>query len=362
MDCENCGRTNEPGARYCASCGVELSQGPGDSDQAESRPEACPNCGATNAPGAAYCAACGVSVGAASTAAQGGDGSISTRGLGALLDESFQVYRANFLPFIAIMALPQVANVLSSIFFQVESGPAILIGFILLLATIMLSIVAAGAMVFGVARHYTRGGVDVMDCLSHAFQVAVLLIAQGIVVMVVIGGLLLVGGILFILGIVFAGFAAWGGNGDSEALGVIFIIVGLLLTLLGLVIAIWLGVNWFCGSQAVVIEGKGPVAGLGRSWNLVRGSWWRVFGIGLVVAIIVIVAGTVIAIPIGVIAGIAAFASGEAFTLVGAIAGAVATILTAPFAYIAGTLLYFDLRVRKEGFDLDVLADETSRV
>ena len=81
VDCENCGRTNEPGARYCAGCGVELRQEPGDADLAESRREACPNCGTANAPGVAYCAACGVELSAVPVAPSG-SGSIPTKGLG----------------------------------------------------------------------------------------------------------------------------------------------------------------------------------------------------------------------------------------------------------------------------------------
>ena len=68
----------------------------------------------------------------------------------------------------------------------------------------------------------------------------------------------------------------------------------------------------------------------------------------------------VISIPIGIIGGLAFAAVGGG--IVASIGGGAATILVTPFAYIAGTLIYFDLRVRKEGFDLDVLAAETSRV
>ena len=356
MDCENCGRTNEPGARYCASCGVELSQGPGDSDEAESRPEACPNCGTANAPGAAFCAACGVELGAVAAAPAGG-GSIPPRRLGALLDESFRVYRANFLHFIAIAAIPQVAFVLGNLILESADGPAQILGFILLLVCAVLSIITVGAMIFGVTRYYVRGDVDVMECLSHAFQVGVLLIAQAIVVTVVVGGILVVGAIMFVIG-VFALIAD--GSGGAGSVGQVLLVVGGLLTLAGTVIAVWLAVNWFCAAHAVVIEGKGPIAGLGRSWNLLRGSWWRIFGIGLVFVIVITVAAIVISIPIGIIGAIALAAGGGGF--VASLAGAAASILITPFAYIAGTLIYFDLRVRKEGFDLDVLADETSRV
>ena len=314
----------------------------------------CENCGAINPPDAAYCAACGISFDTSAVASGGGD--IPARGVGALIDETFKVYRANFLTFIALMALPQVANVLSSIFFGWGAAATVLIGFVLVLATIVLSIVATAAIAFGVARHYTRGRADFGESLSHAFQVAILLIAQAIVVTVVAIGLLLAGILLLVFGAIAAG-------DDGGAMAVAFIIFGILLAITGLAVVIWIGVHWFAAAYAVVIEGKGPIAGLGRSWNLVRGSWWRVLGISLLIALITIVAAIAIAIPSGIIAGLALTVGGAAestaWTLSGSIAGAVASVLVTPFAYTAGVLLYFDLRVRNEGFDLDALAAET---
>ena len=314
MDCENCGRTNDPSARYCAGCGVEL--------------------------------------GVASAAPVGGRG-IPPRSLGGFLEEAFRVYRANFWQFVAIAAIPAAVNVLASLFSATGEPPLELLGGFLILASIVLSVITAGAIVFGVTQHYVRGEVDIVDCLSHAFQVGVFLIAQAIVVTVVLGAALVVGVIMFTIG----GIAVAFGNGETEGVVVGLIVIGGLLTLAGIAIAVWLGIRWFSASFAVVIEGKGPIAGLGRSWNLVTGSWWRVFGIVLVIAIVAIVAAMVISIPIGIIGGIAGGG-----TVVRSIGGAIATIAVTPFAYIAGTLIYFDLRVRKEGFDLDTLAAETSRV
>ena len=315
----------------------------------------CENCGRTNDPEANYCAACGVALDAVSVSQPGG-GSIPARGLGALLDEAFRVYRANFWQFVAIAAIPAAANVLANLFLAAGESPLALLGGILILASLVLSIITAGAIVFGVARYQVRGEVDVAECLSHAFQVGVFLVAQAIVVTVVAGGVLIVGVIMFLIGGLVAAFEP----ADSEGVFVAFFVIGGLLTLAGIVVAIWLGVRWFSASFAVVIEGKGPIAGLGRSWSLVTGSWWRVFGIGLVIALVIIVAALVISIPIGIIGGIAGGAEGAG--IVGSIATALTTILVTPFAYIAGTLIYFDLRVRKEGFDLDTLAAETSRV
>ena len=315
----------------------------------------CQNCGRTNAPDARYCAACGVELGAAAAAPAGG-GSIPLRGLGDFLREALQVYRSHVWQFIAIAAIPAAANVLANLFFATGQPPLALLGGVLILASIALSIITGGAIVFGVARHYTRGEVDVVDCLSHAFQVGIFLIAQAIVFTVAAGSILVVGAIMFVIGIVAAAFD----SGGSEVVAAMFFVGGGLLTLAGIVVAAWLGVRWFSASYAVVIEGKGPIAGLGRSWNLVTGSWWRVFGIGLVFAVVIIVAAMVISIPIGIVGGIAG--GEESAGVVGAIVGGVATVVVTPFAYIAGVLIYFDLRVRKEGFDLDALAAETSRV
>ena len=320
MDCENCGRTNDPDARYCGACGVALD---------------------------------------AVSVAQSGGRSIPTRGLGALLDEAFRVYRTNFLPFIAIAAVPAAANVLGNLFAAAGDSPVALLGPLFILASIALSVIAAGAIAFGVARHYSRGEVDVVDCYSHAFQVGVFLIAQAIVVAVVIGSFFVLGVILFFVGVLAGGF---GSGSDSEVFTLIA--AGALLVLAGIAITAWLGVRWFSGAYAVVIEGKGPIAGLGRSWDLVTGSWWRVFGIVLVVLIVIIGVALVIGVPLGVMGAIAGSvaAGDQGATAGGAIAGAVATAVITPYAYIAGALLYFDLRVRKEGFDLDALTAETSRV
>ena len=233
-------------------------------------------------------------------AAPAGGGSIPTRRLGEFLDEALRVYRANFWQFVAIAAVPAAANVLANVFFATGEPPLVLLGAIFILAYIVLSIIAAGAIAFGVARHYTRGEVDVVECYSHAFQVGVLLVAQAIVVTVVVAGIPVVGTIMFFIG----AFAQMGDDGTATV-GQVLMVIGGLLILAWIVIAIWLGFRWFSASYAVVIEGKGPIVGLGRSWNLVAGSWWRVFGIGLVFAIVIIVTLMVIAIPIGVIGSIA---------------------------------------------------------
>jgi hypothetical protein len=91
---------------------------------------------------------------------------------------------------------------------------------------------------------------------------------------------------------------------------------------------------WSVGAPAIVAEGIGPIDAFRRSWQLVRGDAWSVFGVLLVVLLIVILIGVVlgaIATPIG---------DGEAATYVAAI---ISSALTAPIFAIAVTVLYYDL-------------------
>jgi hypothetical protein len=87
----------------------------------------------------------------------------------------------------------------------------------------------------------------------------------------------------------------------------------------------------------------------------VRGRWWPVFGV-LVVG--VILAGVITA---GLAAVSALVVSGESDSagriVADGLAGLVASAITTPLTAAFTVVLYFDLRVRKEGFDLELLAD-----
>ncbi len=91
---------------------------------------------------------------------------------------------------------------------------------------------------------------------------------------------------------------------------------------------------WSVGAPAIVVEGIGPIDAFGRSWRLVRGDAWSVFGTLLIVLLIVLVIGVVLAAianPIG---------NGEVSTWIASI---ISTTITAPIFAIAVAVLYYDL-------------------
>lgn len=89
---------------------------------------------------------------------------------------------------------------------------------------------------------------------------------------------------------------------------------------------------WSVGAPAIVVEGIGPLEAFGRSWRMVRGNAWSVFGVLLIIFLIVLVISFIlsaIATPIGDGALI--------------VASIVSAALTAPIFSIAVTVLYFEL-------------------
>src|SRR5262249_56585201 len=64
------------------------------------------------------------------------------------------------------------------------------------------------------------------------------------------------------------------------------------------------------GWPAVVLEGSGPVDALRRSWPLVRGSWWRIFGITLLAGIVVAFIGGILQLPFSIVSSLAGGSGG----------------------------------------------------
>jgi hypothetical protein len=122
----------------------------------------------------------------------------------------------------------------------------------------------------------------------------------------------------------------------------------------------WLGVRWAVGLPALLAEGIGPVRAMRRSWNLVSGMWWRTFGILLLTGLVYVVITLALFALFGGIAALIPALSEDVRSAIASAGTALSDALIAPVFPILLTLLYFDLRVRKEGLDLDQLARETS--
>ncbi|MFD8800924.1 hypothetical protein [Streptomyces atroolivaceus] len=148
------------------------------------------------------------------------------------------------------------------------------------------------------------------------------------------------------------------GAGVAVSLGV----VGALIT--G-PLAVWLWIKVCLAPAVVVFERQRPVAALRRSSQLVRGDWWRIFGITLLAGLMAAVAGYVIQMPfsiLGLFPGMIGTASLDedpsAAAVMVAMSGyliatllgqMVSQIISTTFPQLVTGLLYVDRRIRTEG-------------
>ena len=137
--------------------------------------------------------------------------------------------------------------------------------------------------------------------------------------------------------------------------------LGLIPAFIALVIPfIWLSVAWSVSFPALLSEGIGPVAALGRSFRLVKGHWWPTFGALLVMYLLVAVISGILGALLGA-ALIAAVDSEAVAAVFYTIINTLSSLITLPLMAAVLTVIYFDLRVRKEGFDLQLLARGVGR-
>jgi hypothetical protein len=123
-------------------------------------------------------------------------------------------------------------------------------------------------------------------------------------------------------------------------------VIGILgLSAIGLLIGIWLLVRWSLFAQVVALEDASAWTALRRSSRLVQGDWWRVASLILFVA--------VVALLLGPLCGtLLLFVSHASFDFINLVSSVVYAVVL-PYAAIAITYLYFDLRVEK-GLEVEV--------
>ncbi|MBA2273801.1 MAG: hypothetical protein H0W21_07875 [Actinobacteria bacterium] len=137
--------------------------------------------------------------------------------------------------------------------------------------------------------------------------------------------------------------------------------LGALLTFLGVLLfvlpGIYLWIAFSVAAPVLLFEGVKGSGALGRSRRLVQGRWWPVFGTLLLGFILAAIVGGIITAVLGGVLAVGAGSGDFIAALVGAVAGSVAAIITTPFQAALIAILFFDLKVRKEGFDVALLAE-----
>jgi hypothetical protein len=126
--------------------------------------------------------------------------------------------------------------------------------------------------------------------------------------------------------------------------------------ILCIVPGVWLFISWAVALPVLLTENVGGGKALSRSFQLVKGRWWATFGALVLAYILSAVVGGGISALLS-----AASLSGSGHSTAVDIAlrivsGTISQLITVPFVAALTVILYLDLRVRKEGFDVQLLA------
>lgn len=158
----------------------------------------------------------------------------------------------------------------------------------------------------------------------------------------------------------------------TPALGLAALLSGLLLALgLSLCGVVWLVVatQLLFTLQALLIENMGPGRAMRRSQIITGGHGFRVFGCLALLGLVQSVVGLGLRLPLAYLAdsifniapGAASLSGAGANAqeqVVSLLSGGLAHLLLLPFTICVITVLYFDLRIRKEGMDIELLATD----
>lgn len=180
----------------------------------------------------------------------------------------------------------------------------------------------------------------------------------------------IISGLMFIIGIIlfFILLASVAASAQTETelfqdLGIT--LVGIfILVVAGAIVSYYLYIKFSVAPPAMVLENLGVFASIGRSWSLTRGNFWRLFGINILTNIIIsMVTGVFsgVVVLLGTFSTVVASSSTNDFMgalsitfIISMVMTAISLLITLPFSSSVNALLYIDLRMRKEGLDVEL--------
>jgi hypothetical protein len=137
--------------------------------------------------------------------------------------------------------------------------------------------------------------------------------------------------------------------------------LGIIAILIFMPVVVFLFTRWSLNSSAIVLEALGARDGLYRSWELTKDFFWRVLGTSFLASLFALLITLLPAFFVGV-AGDMLGISEQALTLTGVVVEQLGLVLVLPFTVAVKVLIYYDLRIRKEGFDLMLRAQEMPKL
>lgn len=200
---------------------------------------------------------------------------------------------------------------------------------------------------------------DARSVIRESFKKFPSLVANKVLYGLIILGIIL--GVYIVLVVVililtFGIMAAAGptaANQTGSTIAGILTVIAILLVILGCaLLAAFLAVKFSFGLQAVVIENKGPVEGLSRSSRLTRKNFWPVFGAYFFGTLLFFAIPSILASGAGIFLLVHRY-----LYIVLSVTTQVVNAIIYPFLITLLTMIFINLKIKKEGLDLEVKVD-----
>ncbi len=293
--------------------------------------------------------------------------------LGELLDRTFTLYRSHFWLFIGIMAVPQLLAIVLNVTLEIlqqhglvvssggiagARGPEftmlaavlVVVSWVLIILDGMLYALALGATTLAVSEVYLGRSVTIRDAYGNLRGRLWRLIRVAFSIFLRFFGLLVLAAVA--MAILIPSLARSTGQSNPIVMGLFFLVLVVVAVALG----VWVVLRYGVAIPALLLENLKARQAMKRSVSLTSGYRGRVFLTLLLMGIVTYAAVLLFQGPF--LAAIMMTKGGAASLWLRSLAvtsGGIGGALTGPLAMIALSLLYYDVRVRKEAFDLQMM-------
>jgi len=293
--------------------------------------------------------------------------------LSEILTHGFSCYRKHFWTFVGIMAIPEAFTIPLNLSLQgllprqIQANQVSISGFEQLLprlavvfaimgvAHFMAYAVALGATAFAVSQTRVRGAATVRSAYAGVTRQLVRLLDLGLCIVLRYLGALLLVAVISLVGGLTLGFALDAAGifpGVTHSLG---LVIAVLVSVLGVVLGAAVIFTHALSIPALILERLNARAALKRGLGLARGYWGRILVIGLLTSLVAFSVTSMFQAPFILVAFFVT-RSAPTMALWSTLATLVAAVLgqafSVPWMMTSLTVLYYDLRLRKEGHSL----------
>lgn len=289
-------------------------------------------------------------------------------GFADILDEAIELYKRNFVLLAGIGAVLFVPLAVLQLLIQDPSADSAMRtgkDFGLYMTRTMVVVVVywigatfvTAALTFATSENYLGRKTTVLDCYRRVAKPKVIFsfVWANVLYVLAAGGALIV--LSFLIGLFAAAVIGFDSKGPALA-----IIGGTLLVLLGLgalAISVYVGSRLAVYTPAFFVESKSGYESLRRSWDLLKGRVLNTFGLLTVVSLVVFMIKSIILSPLFLTTIRASMSQTDPNPIIVGIYTFISSALDAvmmPITSMVAILIYYDARIRREGFDLEMLA------